>query len=265
MIVEFEIGVFVLCLVVAGWRWGTFARQWMTLHFWGDARMSAYAGALPIVAGLLLYAVLLFWADQWVRNSYVYQVFYFVMGAAWVGMATWLTQALGIGIRDDVLERRNRAAAAALGGAVLAITFCFAGANIGDGPHFGVVIYCAAMATGALLVVWLVLEVTSHISETITVERNLSSGVRLAGVLVAAGLMMGRAVAGDWVSVGATVADFRQFILPLSVLLLAAWTMEMVGRPTSCRRHDLSISQGLLPAVCYVGGAVMYLLWVGWW
>ena len=56
--------------------------------------------------------------------------------------------------RDDVVERSNRAAIPAIAGGLLAITLCFAGGNIGDGPGWWVVMFCGVLSTGTLLLAW---------------------------------------------------------------------------------------------------------------
>ncbi len=46
------------------------------------------------------------------------------------------------------------------------------------------------------------------VSVSIVEERDLASGIRTGGLFIAVGLVLGRAVAGDWVSESATLRDF---------------------------------------------------------
>ena len=105
------------------------------------------------------------------------------------------------------MERANGSASLAVAGAIIGITLAYAGGNIGDGPGWWVVVFCAALATLALFAAWMLLELASGVSDAVTVDRDPSAGMRLGGFLVACGLILGRS-AGDWISVDATVRDF---------------------------------------------------------
>jgi hypothetical protein len=106
--------------------------------------------AAPLLAAGLLFQVLQRFAASDVRDDLLYFGFYLVMGAAWTGASLRALAWLGLDARDDVAERSNSAAALALAGALLGITLCFSGGNIGDGPGWWVVVFCALLSTGVL-------------------------------------------------------------------------------------------------------------------
>src|SRR2546430_17716021 len=68
----------------------------------------------------------------------------------WIALSQSIFAFLGISIRDDVAERKNRAAGFAAAGMTIAATCCAGGATIGDGPGFEVVGGCAVLSTATL-------------------------------------------------------------------------------------------------------------------
>jgi uncharacterized membrane protein YjfL (UPF0719 family) len=193
----------------------------VTAGFWLDWYRAAFINTLvvkkanrllyvaaPVICVILLYIVLRNYAADDVRESTIYLPFYMVVGAAWVGLVRLVFPFLGISPRDDAIERQNLSAALATFGALLGTTFCFAGANVGNGPGWWVVIFSAGLSTAAFFALWALLEKYTAISETVTINRESGAGLRLGGLLCGMGLIFGRAAAGDWVSTEATVKDF---------------------------------------------------------
>jgi uncharacterized membrane protein YjfL (UPF0719 family) len=101
---------------------------------------------------------------------------------------------LGISPRDDVAERRNRAAGWAVAGAQfgLALAFALAAGSAPPGSRLPEALGAGAMVV--LIVVWVVYEKRTSASEAITVERDVRAALRLAALLPAAGLLIGLAV-----------------------------------------------------------------------
>src|SRR5687767_9695060 len=159
----------------------------------------------PPACAAVLFLILRRYASHDVRDSGTYLTFYVIVGAAWVGVGSLLLPWLGVSPRLDALERRNTAAAVAVAGALLGLTFAFAGGNIGNGPGWWVVVFSSGLATVSLFAGWAAVEAAGHVAESVAVERDVATGLRLAGMLTAAGLVFGRAAAGDWVSAGDTV------------------------------------------------------------
>jgi len=190
---------------------------------------------LPVCLVFML-TVLRTWADPEVRSSPAYQLgFLIAWGAAllWAHLVGWL---LGLGWLEQGLERGNPGAVWAGVGLTVGTTLAVAGANIGEGETMATTIGPMFLAVGALLGLWGLFTAMTGNTATVTVERDNAAGLRLGSVLVAWGLVLGRSVAGDWVSVEATLRDFLyQGLLPGLGLLGLAVVIEFLTRPTRLR------------------------------
>jgi uncharacterized membrane protein YjfL (UPF0719 family) len=217
----------------------------------------------PLLAAALLWLVLVNWASADVVGAYRW--LYLTFGAAWVGFGVLWFSWFGLSLRDDVLERGNPAAAWALAGAILGLTACFAGANIGNGPGWWVVLFTAGLATATWLGLWLLLERLAHPSEPVTIDRGPSAGMRLGALLTSAGMILGRAAAGDWLSVGATVRDFVLGAWPALLLCLGAAVVETRLRPDADQPRRPPLMYGLVPSAAYLVLAAAWLVTAGWW
>jgi uncharacterized membrane protein YjfL (UPF0719 family) len=215
---------------------------------------------VPLVSAVILFVVLKTRSSFDVQDSPLYLTFYMLLGAAWIGLAMRFTATAGISARDDTVERRNGAAAIALAGAMIGFTFAFAGGNIGDGPGWWVVVFAAGLATIALYLLWIVLDAATHVGDAITIDRDEASGIRLAGFLVAQGIVLGRSVAGDWISAGATVRDMAVAAWPSLILLGFAIMVERSFRPTPERPRPGVPAYGVFPAIAYVIAAIAVVL-----
>lgn len=217
----------------------------------------------PPVAAALLWVVLRYAAAHDVRDDPAYITLYLVLGAAWVGVWIRALAITGISRRDDVVERLNGSAAIVVAGALIGITLCYAGGNIGDGPGWWVVVFSAGLSTLAFFAAWLLLELASGVSETVTVDRDKSAAIRLAGFLIACGLILGRGVAGDWISADATVRDFASTAWPVLALVVVAAIVERVARPTPSTPRPSIVPYGVVPALLYIVGALYQLQRLG--
>lgn len=217
----------------------------------------------PLICLALLFVILRTLASHDVRDNVRYLGMYGALGAAWVAASMMLMPAVGLHVRDDVYERGNPAAAYAAAGALVGMTLAFAGGNIGDGPGWWVVVFSAALATAGLYVLWALLEQFAHVSEHVTVERDRAAGVRVAGFLAACGLILGRAVAGDWLSASATLVDFGRVGVAALGLLAIAIPIERYGRLTTQHPVRAMARWGALPALLYVAMAAVYVATLG--
>lgn len=225
---------------------------------------AAALGVVVACCAALVFFLLRTGASEDVQNAPEYLFMYVALGLAWIWAAESLFSLFGISARDDVIERRNGAALIAVCGALVGVTLCYAGGNIGDGPGWWVVMFAAGLATIAPAVVWSLYELLTGGSEAITIDRDRAAGARLAGLLVACGLLFGRGVAGDWVSAALTLSDFV-VVLPVAAGLLAlAWIVERTARPTVERPRAPLASHGLVVALVYVGIAATYVARMGW-
>lgn len=143
-----------------------------------------------------------------VKDAPRFLLLYLTLGAIWVTVSIRLFVFVGLSFLDDVLERGNPAAGIAFSGLSVGLTFCFAGANIGEGPGPQAVLFSAALPTAGLMFLWLLAACWTGWADRITVDRDFSSGLRAAGLFVATGIIFGRAAAGDWKSASATSLDF---------------------------------------------------------
>jgi hypothetical protein len=259
-----EAGVLVVASVLAVFTW---FRWYLPLA--SVRRLGAPAGGrlllslAPPLAMAGLYAVLKTLASFDVRDAPLYLLFYLAMGAGWVGCCTLGLPALGLNPRDDVIERGNAAAAPAAAGAVIALTAAFAGGNVGDGPGWWVVVFAAGLATGGLALAWWGLDRVAGVSDTVTIHRDAAAGLRLGAFLAAAGIILGRSVAGDWVSAGATLADFSSVAWPVAVFVAVAALVERVARPTAEAPAPAAAVYGVPFAILYLAAAIIYVLQLG--
>ena len=261
-----EILVLCGCLFAGVVSWSWWYWQTMTVARFARSRVARrWLIFAPPLCAVLLYGVLRTWAAEDVRHDPRYLGFYIAMGAAWVGLAKAGLPLLGLSVRDDVLERGNRAAGMAIGGALLGLTLCFAGGNIGDGPGWWVVVFAAAMATGTSFLLWGILDRFAGMTEKITVDRDVAAGLRAAGLFVGLGLILGRAVAGNWVSAGSTLADFARRGWPALLLLALVGFVERAARPATDRDLRSTLVVGVVPALLQVLLGCVTVLLMGKW
>jgi uncharacterized membrane protein YjfL (UPF0719 family) len=221
-------------------------------------------GATLVACSTLLLFVLVTAASQDVRTVLEYLVMYSVLGLAWLRLGEMLFAYQGVSVRDDVVERGNTAATIALSGALVAVMICYAGGNIGDGPGWWVVVFSAALATGGLMIAWQLYALFTRGGEAVTVDRDPAAGMRLAGFLVACALVLGRSVAGDWVSLEQTVRDFVAMLPFTGVLVALAAIVEPIARPTVEEPHRPFGSHGVGLGLLYVLFAVVAIAFAGW-
>ena len=259
-----EVATLILSAIVALVSWAAFyIGPTFVIHVGRRPAGSRLMRLAPILAAALLWVVLRNASSLDVRDDPRYLTFYPVLGAAWVGVWIRFLAITGISMRDDVVERSNGSASIAITGAMLGITLCYAGGNIGNGPGWWVVVFSAGLACVALFAAWMVLEAVSAVSDTVTVERDPSGGLRLAGFLVACGLILGRSVAGDWVSAEATVRDFALAAWPVVLLVVVAAIVERLARPTTASPRPALVPYGIFPALLYIGAAAYQVMRLG--
>lgn len=221
--------------------------------------------AAPVVSAIALLLVLIFFASHDVRDSVLYIGFYLLLGAMWVGLCTLLFPLFGLRPPLDVAQRRNRAAGVAGLGAVLGLTLAFAGANIGDGPGWWVVLFSSALSTFGFFAVWMLADAIAGTTDAVTIDRDRGAGIRLACFLIAVGAIQGRAVAGNWASPGATSADWIDLGWPVLGLALFEMVVGRMHMSMSRRESPSPILVGALPGLLYLCGAGAYIVSLGWW
>lgn len=214
---------------------------------------------LPVLTVALLLPLLHLVASHDVRNDPRYLSMYTVMGFGWVSLWVATLRLSGLQIAD-VTERRNPGALLMYLGAVIGFACAFAGANVGDGPGWWVVTFAAVLSSLALWVVIISEHFIVRVDHRVLVDRDVGVALRLAAVMIAAGVVGGRAVAGTWVSFEATLTDFLEVswtLLPLIVLDAMVTIVTRMG----VSRTPL-VLDGLL-ALLYLGAAIGFVIWLG--
>ena len=257
--------VVTLVSVAAGpvaWAFWLFRARWAQ-QFRRRGSLDVVAGALA-VSTLLILVVLRTVASFDVVDDLHYQFMYLVLGLAWLRVAQTAFAFAGLSARDDVVERNNGAAAIALSGALVGAALCYVGGNIGDGPGWWVVVFSAGLSTLTSLALWIVLTLCSPVVDAVTIGRDRATGARLAGFLIALGLVLGRGVAGNWSSGLQTIADFTAALPTAAVILAMAIAVERFARPTADRPEGPIVVLGVLPAIAYLAIAGAGLQALGW-
>jgi hypothetical protein len=219
----------------------------------------------PPLCLLILLPFLLHTAAHEVTDDAKYVLLFEALGGAWLGLTAILCSLLGIGPRDDAIERRNPAAAIAVIGAMLGGTLIYAGANIGEGATIWMTIGPATLASAAWFAMWGMTEGFVGLSDTIVIDRDVASAVRLAALLIACGAILGRSVAGDYHSADATLRDFLVQGWPAAVLFVVAGCAHDFLRPTPERPRPLIGLAGLVPGLTYLLVAAVVLMVLGPW
>jgi hypothetical protein len=255
---ELELIIGVVSLILSLNAWVKWYRDLASVNpLRGLMRQRFVLFVTPLFCLLLLVGLLKKLSAATVRDDPLYIAFYALLGAGWLSGATLIFPFLGASARDDVLERANIPAVWLVVGALLGVSFSFAGANIGDGPGVEAVLLSAVLSSGMFFALWLGMDVLTSISEMITVERDESAGIRMAGLLPGIGLLTGWSVAGDWTSASATLKDFALSSWPAILLAVIAMVAELVLRRTS---HKSSKAMSFLISALYVSVALAWVV-----
>ena len=214
---------------------------------------------VPLACGIFLLGVLTKMSAADVRSDGGIVLQYWAAGLAWIGLTQWVLGLLGVSMRDDVIERRNGAAGFVVAGHLVAATCCFAGANIGNGPGVEVVLFCAALSTLSLILLWLLFDRIAWIADSVTVERNAPTGIRAAGWFAASGIVLGGGVAGDWYSVTRTLREFAVYAWPAAALTLVAAILERRWRKYAADSGTNRVYISAAISLGYVALAVLYV------
>ena len=236
-------------------------------NVWPADRVKTARGvlsALPIIASVLILVTLFSWASFDVTDSFFYILLYYSMGMAWIfGSMYAIAYFFDLSWQDDGLYLGNIAALPAIASAFLANTLIYTGANIGDGPGW----WCVVVAGGLGFAVWIalgmLLNAAAQVFERITVERNLCCGIRVACYLLASGILLARASAGDWTSFGATLVEFIVGgwpVLPLTLLAIVVERASLRKEAAAESGAAAGTNIALLIGLGYIAFAVISLL-----
>lgn len=211
---------------------------------------------LPLVSLFIIVYTLKVLASFDVVNDLFYIIFYVLLGYAWtfLGMSA-VFFFFDISWLDDVLYLSNRAALFPVAGAFLGLVTIYSGANIGDGPGW----WCVIFAGGLGLISWFLLgrlvNSFTQVFERITVDRDVYCGIRFGAYLLASGIILARASAGDWTSFYHTVVEF---LVGWPVLLLTALAILVERYYVRKAKLSESLSDTYLFGSLYWG--IVYIL-----
>ncbi len=220
-------------------------------------------GLLPVLSFILIIFTLRFLASFDVVNDFFYIIFYVLFGFAWVFYGIKLVFSFfDLSWVDDAVNLRNKAALFSITGAFLGLVLIYCGANIGDGPGW----WCVLFAGGLGLIAWFLLGIAinsfTQVFERISVERDIYSGIRFGFYLLASGLILGRASAGDWTSFSSTIVEF--FVgWPAIILALLAGLIERyyIRKANSRERvHSNPLFGSILWGILYLFFAVFSIM-----
>jgi hypothetical protein len=243
----------------------TYYRRLLALPALTSRRSARWIVAItPIACFVSVLAVLRNLADLEVRDSLALQAGFLI---AWGAVMIWvhvIGSLIGLNLLEHGLEGRNSAAVCAGVGLMLGATLATAGANIGQGPTVEPTLGPMFLAVGGLTILWATFSMVTGCVAAVTVDRDLPSGLRMAALSVAWGLILGRSVAGDWVSVEATLRDFLQQGLMTAALLLGIATgVEFLEQPTKRRPFPSLARSGVCPAMLFLAFALGWLWHLG--
>ncbi len=180
-------------------------------------------GLLPILSFFIILYTLRVLASFDVVNDFIYLIFYILLGFTWVFIGLKLMfYFFDLSWIDDALNNKNKAAVFTITGAFLGLTIIYSGANIGDGPGWWCVIFAGGLGLVSWIVLGLIMNKFTQVFERVSLERDIYCGIRFGAYLLAAGIILGRASAGDWTSFYMTIVEFLVGwpVLPLTLLAL---------------------------------------------
>lgn len=219
----------------------------------------------PAICFGILYFILINWADPVVANDWRYIFLFLAGGGMFLTIFASVIPALGLSIKLDVLIQHNPAAVLVTIGAMIGAMLAYAYSNIGEGPTIWTTIEPATLATLTLLFLWLIVELIGGVSEVVTIDRDIASGLRHGAFLIAGGLVLGRAMAGDFVSADDTFAEFVKQGWPAGLMAILAAIMQRLFKPTPRMPKPPILSHGIAPAMIYLLLAAAWVAYLGKW
>jgi len=261
---SFVLFVAAILTVVVVYRWMARVSRTTTLGRWDFWRLPLVLWPAGCLLGILM-PVLCAWSDPQVRGDGRYIALFMLVGVLVVTVGTSALSWLGIWASEDAIEASNPAAVNIVCAAQLSVTFIYAGANIGSGDTIWTTIGPAFLGLATWFCIWAIVEVSTGISEAIAIERDVATSLRFGGFIVACGAILGRALAGNFVSTDATFRDlFLEGwpVLPLAVIAIA---MQIRLRPTPTMPRPAAGVKGVVLGLVFLVAGAAWVLRQGWW
>lgn len=222
---------------------------------------------LPLIAFIIIIYTLKNLAAFDVVGDSFYLLFYILLGFAWIFISlTLFAYFFDLSWKDDALQLGNKAAAISLAGAFIGTTLIYSGANIGDGPGWWCVIFAGGIGLFAWIGLGILINAVTQVFEKVSVERDLGSGIRFGSYLVASGLILARASAGDWTSFFKTLEEFLVgwpvLILVIIAILVERYFSKHDVRIDEFERKEISLTSSVVIGILYIviGIVVVVLL-----
>ena len=225
---ELEVIIFLISIVLTS----VFLFQWFRPFFkiWPPHRVQFAKTSfifLPIIALIIILITLTQLASFDVVSSGSYIFFYILLGYSWLYICMILVSYfIGLSWKDDIFHVSNKAALPAISGVYLALTLIYSGANIGDGPGWWCVIVAGGIGLIILFLIVTIIHKFTGVIETITVGRDVNTGIRMGMFFVGCGIILGRASGGDWFGLEETLADFW-VAWPILIITVIAILVEL--------------------------------------
>ncbi len=173
-------------------------------------------------------------------------------------------------LRQDILTARNVGGGLVSAAVLIATGLIYRGAVHNQGENYLIVGVFFAIGEGALLLHLLIYEwVTPYdVYEEISSKTNLAAAISFAGATVAAGLILGNAVEGQFNGWKESITDALLYMIPLLGLPLVRLFLVnglFLGFGSVNREivEDRNTAAGLVEASAYVGAAVFAVHFLG--
>ena len=258
-----EMAVFLVSsILLLAYLWVRFYRaSFKALRFsLSGAHRAAYV-IVPFLCLALISTIVWKWSSPDVRRDPAWMMFYTVGGAIWLEAGLFLLSLLGVGARDDVVERQNPAAAWVVYGAMLGTALCYAGSTMGAGPGLEVDLFCVLLSSGFLFGFWLVCERLFRLSDRISIDRDESAGIRAGGWMASLGLIFGTAVTGNWVSMEGTLHDFVRHGWVAILFLVGATAVESAFKALPAR-GNAHRATSMVVGLAYFLAAILWIAYL---
>lgn len=239
--------------------WDWYLRANHNTQFFNMNKTRIYLYLLPFTTVVLYLLTLQTVASYDVVGDFLYILMYLLFGITWIYLSLrGMFLFWSFSYQDDVLMGRNIAALVAFSGAFLGVSFIYAGANIGDGPGWWTIVWAGGLGTAAWLVLGGAVKRCTCIVDTVLMDRDIGSGIRLGCFWLACGLILARASAGDWTSFSVTVAEFTSGwpAIPLTVIMIVMERLMFREREV-WEKEDEGNQKTILASAFYIIYAVV--------
>jgi len=245
-----------------------FLKNWYyyTLNSWSSEKnklAKVVLIILPIFSLIIVFYTLRVLASFDVRDSPFYIFYYIILGYAWIYFGCrFFFQLFDISWIDDVLYRNNKAALFSFTGGILGLIIIYSGANIGDGPGWWCVVFAGGLGAITWFILGIIINKFTDIFDRITIDRDISSGIRFGLYLLASGIILGRASGGDWTSFFMTIIEFFVGwpVLPLTALAILIERYYIKKLNSYEKEHSNHLISSILCGILYMIIAIVSVI-----